>query len=210
MEDGAPGDEDVGAGGGRPRRGLPVDASVDLELDRQPALVDGAPGGGELVEHRRDEGLPAEAGVHAHEEEDVDLLEVREHRFDRRLGVVGEPDAQAELAHRREERPRVAELDVHGAPVGTRVGEVLEELPRIVDHEVTIEVEVGALAQRLHDRWPDREVGHEVAVHHVDVEEVRLGGDAFDVVGELGEVGRQDRRRDLGPGHGITLCAKQS
>ena len=48
-----------------------------------------------------------------------------------------------------------------------------------------------------------------MAVHHVDVEEVRLGGDAFDVVGELGEVGRQDRRRDLGPGHGITLRTAQ-
>ena len=40
-----------------------------------------------------------------------------------------------------------------------------------------------------HDRRPDREVGHEVAVHHVDVEEVGLGRDAFDLVGELGEVG---------------------
>ena len=84
--------------------------------------------------------------MHAHEEEDVDLLDVREHRFDRRLGVVGEPDAQTELAHRREERPRVAELDVNGAPVGARVGEVLEELARVVDHEMTVEVEVGALS----------------------------------------------------------------
>jgi hypothetical protein len=44
-----------------------------------------------------------------------------------------------------------------------------------------------------------------VPVHHVDVEQVGFGGDAFDVVGELGEISGQDRRSDLGAGHGITL-----
>ena len=54
-------------------------------------------------------------------------------------------------------------------------------------------------AQRLHDRRPDGEVGHEVPVHHVDVEEVGLVGHAVDVAPERREVGRQDRRGDLHP-----------
>src|SRR5262249_58917834 len=45
---------------------------------------------------------------------------------------------------------------------------------------------------------PDRDVRHEPAVHDVDVELVGAAGlDARDVGGERGEVGREDRRRDL-------------
>ena len=44
---------------------------------------------------------------------------------------------------------------------------------------------------------PDRDVRHEVAVHHVDVDPVGAGAlDRRDLVGEAAEVGRQDRRRD--------------
>ena len=55
----------------------------------------------------------------------------------------------------------------------------------------------GVLAQRGDDRRPDREVRDEVAVHDVDVEQVGLGGHAVDLVAEPGEVGGEDRRRQL-------------
>ena len=140
---------------------------------------------------------PPKPGVHAHEEEDVDLLEVRQHRVERRLGVVHEPDPHAVRAHPVEQRPRVAELDVHGARVGAGLGEVVEQVTRVVDHQVAVEVQVGARPQALHHRRADREVRHEVAVHHVDVQQVGLRADPVDLGGELGEVGRQDRRCDL-------------
>ena len=112
-------------------------------------------------------------------------------------GLSVSPTPTPSSRRSREQRAGVAELDVHGAAVGAGVGEVVEQLTGVVDHEVAVEEEVGALAQRLHDGRADREVGHEVAVHHVDVEQVGLGGDALDLVAEPREVGREDRRRDL-------------
>ena len=52
------------------------------------------------------------------------------------IGVSGlcvSPTVQTEIGHRREQRPRVAELDVHRAPVGACAGEVLEEVAGVVD-----------------------------------------------------------------------------
>ena len=77
----------------------------------------------DLVEHLGDERLAAEAGLHAHHEQQVDLAEVRLDRVERRLRLEREPDAHPERADLVEQRARVAELDVHGAAVGARVGE---------------------------------------------------------------------------------------
>ena len=62
--------------------------------------------------------------------------------------------------------------------VGAGLGEVVEQVARVVDHQVAVEVQVGVRAQALHHRRADREVRHEVAVHHVDVQEVGLRPDA--------------------------------
>src|SRR5207248_7840488 len=96
--------------------------------------------------------------------------------------------------HLRTQLSGAVDLDVHRASVRTRVGERLEVVAGVVDHEVTIEVERGVGAQRLHDWRPDGEVGHEVAVHHVDVEQVGLGCDVVDLACERGEVRGQNRR----------------
>ena len=46
-----------------------------------------------------------------------------------------------------EQRTRVAELDVHDAAVGARLGEVVEQHARVVDHQVAVEEQVGVRAQ---------------------------------------------------------------
>ena len=52
-------------------------------------------------------------------------------------------------------------------------------------------------ADRLHHVGPEGDDRHEMPVHHVEVDPVGAGGlDRADLLGELGEVGRQDRRRD--------------
>ena len=80
-----------------------------------------------------------------------------QHRVERGLGVEREPDPQPELTHALEQRAGIAELDVDRAAVGAGRGEVVEEDAGVVDHEVAVEVQLGPLAQRLHDRRPDRE-----------------------------------------------------
>ena len=101
--------------------------SISISTAR-PARVDLLARGAHLVEHLGDERLAAEAGVHAHHEQQVDVAEVRLDRVERRLGLEREPDAACRArAISVEQRARIAELDVHGAAVGARVGERLEQ-----------------------------------------------------------------------------------
>ena len=108
-----------------------------------------------------------------------------------------EPDAHAVRAHPVEERPWVTELDVHRARVGAGLGEVVEQVARGCRSSGGSRGRGPCAAQALHDRRTDREVGHEVAVHHVDVQQIGLRTDPVDFRGELGEVRREDRRCDL-------------
>ena len=94
---------------------------------------------------------------------------------------------------------------VNGDPVGAGFGEGRDELIGIFDHEVAIECDAGkGFAERGNDGWTDGDVGDEVAVHDVEMENgaatiKRSAG----VSGEIGEVGGEDggdefdRRRQL-------------
>ncbi len=59
-------------------------ATVHLECHREPTHVDPTPEQLDLRQHRVDEGLAAEARVHGHHE---DLIEIAQHRFDGRRPV---------------------------------------------------------------------------------------------------------------------------
>ena len=57
-------------------------------------------------------------------------------------------------------------------------------------------------SQRFHHHRPDREVGNEVAVHHIDVDPVSPGGvKRAHLFAQPGKVGRKDRGRDQRLGH---------
>src|SRR5262249_47436098 len=139
VEDRAPGNEDVDAGFGGGPRGLDVDPAVDLDLDVQTARVDLRARGAHLVEHLRGERRSAPARVHAHHQQQVDLVEERQHLVHGGGRVEHEPDADVELAQPLEERSRITELDVHDAAVRARFGEVVEQHTGVVDHEVAVE-----------------------------------------------------------------------
>ena len=63
---------------------------------------------------------------------------------------------------------------VHRNPIGARIGESRNIFVRILDHQVAIERQRRDLAQRLHHRRPDREIGHEMSIHDVDVDDSAL------------------------------------
>ncbi len=65
-----------------------------------------------------------------------------------------------------------AGLDVDGEPVASRLCERFEERVRVGYHEMRVERQICPGTDRAHEARPEREVGDEVAVHHVDVEEV--------------------------------------
>ena len=65
-----------------------------------------------------------------------------------------------------------AGFPVHRHRVGTGLGEGAQVALGLADHEVDLEGEVGLAAKRPQGVGPEGEVGHEVAVHDVDVEPV--------------------------------------
>ncbi len=69
---------------------------------------------------------------------------------------------------------------------------------------MAVEVGVGVPADGGHHRRSDRQVGHEMPVHDVDVQPVGLGPDPVDLDAEGGEIGRQDRGGDADH-RGVTL-----
>ena len=96
-------------------------------------------------------------------------------------------------------------VDRHAVRAGAR--EVVEVVLRLDDHQVHVERKLGELAHRLDDLRAEGEVGNEAAVHHVDVNPVGAAClEPRDLVGEMREVGAQDRRRDAA-GHGAASVA---
>ena len=65
------------------------------------------------------------------------------------------------------------------------------------DHQVDIERLGGVRAQRFDHAGPDRQVGHEMPVHHIDMDPVGPGGiDRAHLFAQSGKIGGQDRRRN--------------
>ncbi len=83
-----------------------------------------------------------------------------------------------------------AGLGMDGDDVGAGLGEGLEIEVDRRDHQVDVERLGGVRAEGLHHRRPDGDVGHEMAVHHVDVDPVRPGlVNGADFLAEAREVG---------------------
>lgn len=60
---------------------------------------------------------------------------------------------------------------VDGDPPRTGLGERRDEIVRMFNHQMTIERDLGDLAERCDDRWSNRNVGDEMAIHDVHVKE---------------------------------------
>src|SRR5690606_20047798 len=72
-EDRGTGDEYVSPGARDVADVVDLDAAVDLEPDRQPRAVDDLANGCRLAERRLDEGLAAEARIHGHQQNEIEL-----------------------------------------------------------------------------------------------------------------------------------------
>ena len=95
-------------------------------------------------------------------------------------------------------------MEAHG--IGTRPRELVEEPVGRLDLEVRVEGPIRVRAQRGHHHRTDREGRDEVSVHDVDMDEVGMLTHELDLLGQTGEVGRQDGRAQLG--HGAILAAR--
>ena len=116
------------------------------------------------------------------------------HRLGGRGGIEGDPGPSAgfaDAAHRAVQVRRG--LDVDADHVGAGLDVVGQAPLGRLDHEVRIQDQGRDPAERPDDRGADGQVGQEVAVHHVDVDDGGAAGfDLPDRFAQVGEVGRQE------------------
>src|SRR5215813_12426991 len=166
------------------------DAAVDLQVDGPPS--NHGPHPPDLLQHRRNEFLPAESRIDAHHQNQVEAVE-HIHKLALR-GVRGDRDAGF-LAGGADELQRAVEmrtcLGMHGDDVGASLRESFDVRVDWCDHQVHVERLLGVRADGLHDTRPDRDVGYEVTIHNVHVHPVasRLVNGAH-LLAELCEVRR--------------------
>src|SRR5579884_1474238 len=60
-----------------------------------------------------------------------------------------------------------AGLIMDAYPIGPSIRKCRDKLVRVFNHQVAVKRQVCGLAQRLHHRGPERNIGDEVPVHHI-------------------------------------------
>jgi hypothetical protein len=194
-ENGVAGDEQVGAGADDVGHRGQVDAAIDFNAIPEAAGFADARERFYFAQRAFDEVLAAEAGIHGHDQDVVDDVEDFVEGVDRCRRI----DNHGRFASvRTDEMKRAVEVDagflMHGDPIGAGLGEGFDEVVGIFDHQVTIERNVAdGFAQRGYYRRADGDVGDEMTVHDVDMEDSAAGVDGgLGLVAELGEVGGED------------------
>jgi len=137
--------------------------------------------------------------MHTHHEDHVEHLGVSEHDIGVSLRIDSNRCARAEAANLLCDRGNIGTyLAVDGDRIGARLHEALDVLLGLGDHEMRVERQLRDLAQRFHHREADRNVGHEMPVHYVEVDQIgaRLL-DAAHLLAQAREVGGKNRRRKL-------------
>jgi len=105
------------------------------------------------------------------------------------------------------------EADVVGPGLRERLGQRVDRLHHQVDvdrHGTALRGH-GVRLQGRTDHRPERQVGHVMVVHYVEVDPVGAGGDdALHLVAQAGEVGRENGRGDaVGSAHPFILANRR-
>lgn len=117
---------------------------------------------------------------------------------DRSGWVQRDAGSGSEMPNVRERAVQVwQDFSVHRDDGRAGLGECIQVTVGIGDHQVYVERQLRHPVKGGDDGHPDRDIGHEMTVHDIDVDEVGPAClDARDRLGEAREVGRQNRRRD--------------
>ena len=177
-----------------------IDPPVELDPRVEVSLVAHAADLARLAQHVGQKALAAEARIDGHDDDDVAKMK---HVIDetgwargieRHTGLLAEAPDLAQHAMQVDGRRRLR-LD-HDA-VGTTFDEIGDEMLRLDDHQVQVEVLRGRLADRRYDPRSEGDVGNEAAVHDIDVQPIRTRLiDGAHLLAEASEICGQYRRSD--------------
>ena len=175
LEYGVAGDEDIDAGVFEDAAGLEVDAAVALYHGVGAAVGDHLAEAADLVGHGWDELLRAEARIDCHDESQVDVADDLFEDGEGGAWIDGYAGQHACFVYLLYGAVQVrAALLVHGHDAGAEFGQGVAPLLGMYDHQVYVEGELDFALDGGHHGEAKRDVGHETAVHHVEVEVVCL------------------------------------
>src|SRR6202050_304988 len=137
--------------------------------------------------------------MHTHDENHVEMLGRGYHAIDRGLGIDSDRCARAKSANPLRDFGNIGtNFAVDRDRIGTRFDEYLEIFFRLADHQMRIERKRGDLSNRLQHRHTHRDVGHEMAVHHVEMDQVSARPlDRANLLAHAIEIRRQYRGSDF-------------
>ena len=63
---------------------------------------------------------------------------------------------------------------MHRNVIGARFGKIVQILIRIANHQMHIQWQVGAASETFDYRRADRQIGHEVTVHYINMNPIGM------------------------------------
>ena len=125
----------------------------------------------------RDELLPSPTWFDAHDEDHVDVIDVWKESVRRSVWFDGKADISAAFADLSDGLPHLflawASLNMESDDVGASLDEVIDHLPRFLDHNVGIVKHIVLIVDVFDEVNPKGFVLDELAIHDIDVDEWR-------------------------------------
>jgi hypothetical protein len=170
------------------------DSAIDLEVDGATRPVDHVAYRSDLGEDLRQKGLTAKAGIDAHDEHKVACPDDVANRLLAGRRIEDDPGALAQVVNVLDGAIQVGGgFDMHAEHVGPRLGEVIEVLLRLDDHQMHVDPQSRCGSNGFHDRWTDGDVRNEASVHDVDVNPIGASGlDRANLLGQAPEISREN------------------
>ena len=142
--------------------------------------------------------LSAKSRVDTHQTHQVEVAHDFLYGGEWRMGVEGHSGPHSRLPYGVEGAVQMhASLCMDGQDGCAQSGEVTDVAIRSLDHEVHIQRFLGMASDGLDHRHAKADVGHEHAVHDIDVMPIRLAVlDDFDVATKVSEISGEQRRSD--------------
>mmetsp|Transcript_156 Transcript_156/g.559 ORF Transcript_156/g.559 Transcript_156/m.559 type:complete len:269 (+) Transcript_156:160-966(+) len=176
------------------------DTAINLNPWVQTPLVAHGPELPDLVDLALDELLAAKAGVDRHDEDEVDLVQHVLDGLQGSAGVEHNAGVAAEVLDHVHDAVQVdggGLLGVHADDVSAGLCKVSHALLRLDNHQMHVQDLVGHGAEGIHNQGANGDVGHEAAIHHVDVHPVAASiVNGSHLLTKPSEVGREDGGRD--------------
>ena len=189
-------DQDFCPGAYHISHGVYSNPAVDLYSVIQPPLRPQFRQPPDLMHCAGNEFLPAKARIHRHNQHIIHQVEHLAEHLNRGRRIDHHARGYVMIANQMQSTIQVAAgFLMDRNPVRPSRCEVGNVLVRILDHQVTIQRQFGRLPQRLHNWRSDGDIGHEVSIHyiHMDNRSSALGRRA-DLIRQARKIRRQYRR----------------